>query len=144
MGDRDPACVERWPECEVGAHDPRCCRFPKSCSCEAVSAPEPDRTAARVRDALGAEWHSSYTSDGLTVCVKFGCVGEHEDGCPFAALDALVAERDRLRETLTAIKNQIGLTVYEGTAVSVWSGKNISQIDAALSTVAPPPPQETP
>lgn len=29
---RDPACVARWPECESGAHDPRCCRFPKSCS----------------------------------------------------------------------------------------------------------------
>lgn len=30
--DRDPACVERWPECEDGAYDPRCCRFPKPCS----------------------------------------------------------------------------------------------------------------
>jgi hypothetical protein len=27
------ACVERWPECEEGTYDPRCCRFPKSCSC---------------------------------------------------------------------------------------------------------------
>lgn len=26
-------CVQRWPECESGAYDPRCCRFPKSCSC---------------------------------------------------------------------------------------------------------------
>ncbi len=25
-------CVERWPECSTGAYDPRCCRFPKSCS----------------------------------------------------------------------------------------------------------------
>ena len=30
---RDPECVERWPECEDGMYDPRCCRFPKSCSC---------------------------------------------------------------------------------------------------------------
>jgi hypothetical protein len=30
---RDPECVQRWPECEDGAYDPRCCRFPKSCSC---------------------------------------------------------------------------------------------------------------
>lgn len=30
---RDPACVEAWPECEDGMYDPRCCRFPKSCSC---------------------------------------------------------------------------------------------------------------
>jgi len=26
------ACVESWPEAETGAYDPRCCRFPKSCS----------------------------------------------------------------------------------------------------------------
>lgn len=26
-------CVERWPDCEEGAFNPSCCRFPKSCSC---------------------------------------------------------------------------------------------------------------
>lgn len=26
------ACVERWPDAETCAYDPRCCRFPKSCS----------------------------------------------------------------------------------------------------------------
>ena len=30
---RDPECVKKWPECESGGYDPRCCRFPKSCSC---------------------------------------------------------------------------------------------------------------
>lgn len=30
---RDLACIEAWPECEDGHYDPRCCRFPKSCSC---------------------------------------------------------------------------------------------------------------
>lgn len=25
-------CVEQWAECESGLYDPRCCRFPKSCS----------------------------------------------------------------------------------------------------------------
>lgn len=25
-------CVENWPEAETGGYDPRCCRFPKSCS----------------------------------------------------------------------------------------------------------------
>jgi hypothetical protein len=29
---RNPTCVERWPECASGEYDPRCCRFPKSCS----------------------------------------------------------------------------------------------------------------
>jgi hypothetical protein len=37
---RDAACVERWPECESGSYDPRCCRFPKSCSCESGSRVE--------------------------------------------------------------------------------------------------------
>jgi hypothetical protein len=27
-------CIKQWPECKSGAYDPRCCRFPKSCSCE--------------------------------------------------------------------------------------------------------------
>lgn len=26
------ACVENWPECYTMGYDPRCCRFPKSCS----------------------------------------------------------------------------------------------------------------
>lgn len=30
--DRDPICIETWPECVSGGYDPRCCRFPKSCS----------------------------------------------------------------------------------------------------------------
>lgn len=31
------ACVEAWPEAETGAYDPRCCRFPKSCSADIYS-----------------------------------------------------------------------------------------------------------
>jgi transcriptional regulator with XRE-family HTH domain len=30
---RDSRCVEQWPGCFSGGYDPRCCRFPKSCSC---------------------------------------------------------------------------------------------------------------
>lgn len=29
----NPFCAERWPECQPSTYDPRCCRFPKSCSC---------------------------------------------------------------------------------------------------------------
>lgn len=32
MARRLRACVEAWPECETMGYDPRCCRFPKSCS----------------------------------------------------------------------------------------------------------------
>ena len=27
------SCVERWPGCNEGDYNPKCCRFPKSCSC---------------------------------------------------------------------------------------------------------------
>jgi len=30
--ERDASCVAKWPECESGDFDPRCCRFPKACS----------------------------------------------------------------------------------------------------------------
>lgn len=30
---RDPSCIEQWPDCVNGGYDPKCCRFPKSCSC---------------------------------------------------------------------------------------------------------------
>lgn len=29
---RDPECVKVWPGCASMEYDPRCCRFPKSCS----------------------------------------------------------------------------------------------------------------
>lgn len=32
VDERHPPCVERWPGCSSGDYDPRCCRFPKSCS----------------------------------------------------------------------------------------------------------------
>lgn len=48
---RDPACVERWPECEEGTYDPRCCRFPKSCSC---------------RDTAVADWLTAPSSRPAT------------------------------------------------------------------------------
>lgn len=32
--ERNPECLASWPDCYAGGYDPRCCRFPKSCSCE--------------------------------------------------------------------------------------------------------------
>lgn len=57
---RDPSCVEAWPECESGAYNPRCCRFPKSCSCEShnIVTPEAARDEAidRVEDHAREDW----------------------------------------------------------------------------------------
>lgn len=49
---RKPECVERWPECESFLYDPRCCRFPKSCSAGS-SAPQvgADDVAGLVEEA---------------------------------------------------------------------------------------------
>jgi hypothetical protein len=33
---RNPHCEEAWPDCWDGGYDPRCCRWPKSCSCNVV------------------------------------------------------------------------------------------------------------
>ncbi len=38
------SCVEQWPGAVEGEYDPRCCRFPKSCSCTVYDE-------ARVADA---------------------------------------------------------------------------------------------
>lgn len=32
VDERTSDCVEKWPESVDGDYDPRCCRFPKSCS----------------------------------------------------------------------------------------------------------------
>ena len=32
VDERLAACVEAWPDCSTFEYDPRCCRFPKSCS----------------------------------------------------------------------------------------------------------------
>jgi len=58
---REPGCIMRWPDCYNDGYDPRCCRFPKSCSCGgyplAASAP-PAAAVAPVAtdDELGEIW----------------------------------------------------------------------------------------
>ena len=37
----DAACLARWPECHPGEYDPRCCRFPKSCSAKTDAEGKP-------------------------------------------------------------------------------------------------------
>lgn len=55
------SCVQQWPDAYSGGHDPRCCRFPKSCS---ATVYDPDMftpeelepmplTADRVADLFG-------------------------------------------------------------------------------------------
>lgn len=53
--DRDPVCVERWPECDEGLYDPRCCRFPKSCSCTIRVDREP-------QPSDGPDYHADHAS----------------------------------------------------------------------------------
>jgi hypothetical protein len=38
----EPSCVANWPGCFSGGYDPRCCRFPKSCSVRMVEPESPD------------------------------------------------------------------------------------------------------
>jgi hypothetical protein len=64
-------CVENWPECESGMYDPRCCRFPKSCSCmsydlELVEESELEPVVAHVEPMTAID-HGTGTS------VAFAC-----------------------------------------------------------------------
>jgi hypothetical protein len=45
------SCVEEWPECYEGGYNPKCYRFPKSCSCTAY----PDNTAPEELEAVDKE-----------------------------------------------------------------------------------------
>jgi len=58
-------CVEAWPDAVEGEHDPRCCRWPKSCSADiyrddidpALLEPEPTAPAA-----CNDEWQPPHTA----------------------------------------------------------------------------------
>lgn len=41
-GRRLAHCVEAWPDAETGGYDPKCCRFPKSCSATVYDADRVD------------------------------------------------------------------------------------------------------
>lgn len=41
LPERYPACIASWPECRDGDFEPRCCRFPKSCSCNVADGDRP-------------------------------------------------------------------------------------------------------
>lgn len=69
-GRRLRACVEAWPDCWTGGYDPRCCRFPKSCSCtcwdpqyviEADLEPLADQPDAQVALRPGAAPEVNFT-----------------------------------------------------------------------------------
>lgn len=62
------ACVEAWPECEEGKYDPRCCRFPKNCSCTIyrVDTPEEDLEPMQSPDI-----HSDYIRIQTTDILSF-------------------------------------------------------------------------
>ena len=95
------ACVEAWPDAHEGGYDPRCCRFPKSCSADvydpahvtaedleapAMTAPEPNPTAEHT-DAVALDLDAVHE----TICDKFTGMAEVRQSA-----DLLVAEVRRL------------------------------------------------
>ena len=69
MVERNPECVASWPDCYEGGYDPRCCRFPKSCSCEVrQEVPEPATTptpASSLVERVAAAIDGAPYDDGL-------------------------------------------------------------------------------
>jgi hypothetical protein len=66
------SCVEQWPECDDGLYNPRCCRFPKSCSATIYSDDidesllEPVVISTRPEDpAETARWETEKQADQL-------------------------------------------------------------------------------
>lgn len=63
VDNRDPACVEAWPECASFEYDPRCCRFPKNCSAGNTWAKQVEDPDDRVHDSSNRESSSSENND---------------------------------------------------------------------------------
>jgi hypothetical protein len=72
---RNPECVTAWPDCYDGGFDPRCCRFPKSCSCEVRQPPQPPAPATDSDGELKklVEW--LYAS-----ALEWSKLGKYEEG----------------------------------------------------------------
>jgi hypothetical protein len=111
---RDPACVAKWPECESGAYDPRCCRFPKSCSCTAydepaaASAPRFTERGAECRKQHVRGYTGPICSCGPMECkaVRENSENERFDREPTAASACECVEPDCLRNHPAAKKSR--------------------------------------
>lgn len=97
-------CVERWPECESGAYDPRCCRFPKSCSCnvrlEEIAAKMSN--ADRVREALRRGEDDARLLDGRDFDARYWVRAKRSLSVLLRELDVARSERDAFRAVLDA------------------------------------------
>lgn len=73
-------CVDAWPECEEGAYDPRCCRFPKSCSCTVYDEAqvseadlEPRSSRGKTRRVTRHYWACSCGTRNQRITQKCAC-----------------------------------------------------------------------
>ena len=76
------ACVEAWPAADTGYYDPRCCRFPKSCSATVYSdehVTEDDLEPARVLDHSGVAGEPEATTKGSVNAVTVPPTPTHVD-----------------------------------------------------------------
>lgn len=108
------SCIEEWPECYSGGYDPRCCRFPKSCSCmdspllvsedNLEPIPAAEEPPARLPDASNPEEAIPWIRDNL----RDGWTANSD------AVRTLLAEYDRMRTELDQRK--------ASTEWAIWSG----------------------
>jgi hypothetical protein len=86
-------CVENWPGAETGAYDPRCCRFPKSCSADVYdqdAVTEADLEPKPEAAPLTERWASFDLPGGESTS---------------AALRRVEQERDEARAEVRALEN---------------------------------------
>jgi len=114
------SCVERWPGCYTMGYDPRCCRFPKSCSCTVytlgLNAKEEDLEPVPAEVPKAAEPEPPYSAKylrGLDDEELEGTISERD--ARIAALEAELAavraclnvDRTGLAKALVDIKKTI-------------------------------------
>jgi hypothetical protein len=67
--------VGSWPECESGLYDPRCCRFPKSCSCTSY---DPEHVKEAQLESCEHPFREK-TPEGWLRCTTCGDVDDGEE-----------------------------------------------------------------
>jgi len=123
------ACVEAWPDAHEGGYDPRCCRFPKSCSadvydpahvtaedleCPAMTAPEPTPTAEHI-DAVA----------------RAVCASEFATGFGASEWDETITNRDWYRDNARAILTSTDAAVHAALAASLPAEVKIASLTDA-------------
>lgn len=115
----DPACRERWPECRQGGYDPACCRFPKSCSCDASPQPVTAPPAAQQGDSGHGDGYTPTTDEvehryAYDELYSMDCEADHHAFRRWLAAHDAEVRAQALREAASAPIPRAALSTRNG------------------------------